>query len=62
MKISWSFLATAALLLLGYFLVRSPQEFLHGLGLAFVISACLIQLGVIAKSISAYRQRPRSRI
>jgi len=56
MKTSWTLLLTSVLLLGGFFLVRSTEEFLNGLGYAFVLGACAVQLRYILKSISAYRK------
>lgn len=57
MKANWTLLLTSVLLLGGFFLVRSAEEFVQGLGYAFVLGACAVQLRYIVKSISAYRKR-----
>lgn len=57
MKTNWTLLLTFVLLLGGFFLVRSTEEFLQGLGYAFILGACAIQLSYILKSISSYRKR-----
>ncbi|MCK2035012.1 hypothetical protein KZC51_02575 [Microbacterium sp. SSW1-49] len=57
MKTNWTLLLTSVLLLAGFFLVRSTQEFSQGLGYAFILGACAVQLRYILKSISTYRKR-----
>ncbi|WP_437583159.1 hypothetical protein ACSAGD_12850 [Paramicrobacterium sp. CJ85] len=57
MKTNWTLLLTSVLLLGGFFLVRSTEEFLQGLGYAFILGACAVQLRYILKSISTYRKR-----
>ena len=57
MKTNWTLLLTSVLLLGGFFLVRSTEEFLQGLGYAFVLGACAVVLRYIVKSISSYRER-----
>lgn len=57
MKTNWTLLLTSVLLLGGFFLVRSPEEFSQGLGYAFILGACAVQLRYLLKSISTYRKR-----
>lgn len=57
MKINGTLSLTSALLLGGFFLVRGTDEFLQGVGYAFVLSACVVQLRCILMSIMTYRKR-----
>ncbi|PRB18336.1 hypothetical protein [Microbacterium sp. MYb62] len=56
-KIDGTLLLTWMLLLGGFFLVRSSEDFLQGLGYAFVLGACVFQLRYILRSVSEYRKR-----